>query len=94
VHCFPRRAAPSARRLGASPTAAATTWFYGASGNHFPVHSLALVIPGLAKTSHARLLQLQKEIACLPTGQREYVDWVLANALGEHREVFFGPVDR
>jgi hypothetical protein len=28
----------------------------------------------------------------LRSGEREYVQWVLANALGEHREIFGGPV--
>ena len=71
-------------------------WFFGATGQHFPIHSLALVIPLLAERpsprAHARLLTFWPQTETLRSGEREYVQWVLANALGEHREIFAGPV--
>jgi len=72
-------------------------WFYGATGAHFPIHSLALVIEGLQQVEdpaiRERLSALQDEIRVLPSGQREYVEWVLDNALGNKREIFHAPVD-
>lgn len=74
-----------------------SAWFFGATGQHFPVHSLALVIPPLAKSGNpairSRLIALRAELSALRSGEREYVEWVLSNALGERREIFQGPVD-
>jgi HEAT repeats len=66
-------------------------WFYGAPGSHFPVHSLALLIDGL-RDDRATLEALRREVATLPDGQREFVEWRLDDALGRHVEVFRGPV--
>jgi hypothetical protein len=66
-------------------------WFYGAAGSHFPIHSLGLVIDGL-RDDRATLLALRPAVATLPDGEREYVQWELENALGNHTEVFGGPV--
>jgi len=72
-------------------------WFYGATGAHFPIHSLALVVEGLEQVEdpaiRQRLSTLQGELRALPSGQREYVEWVLDNALGNKREIFHAPVD-
>jgi len=72
-------------------------WFYGATGAHFPVHSLALVIGALKGVEDPavrnRLEALRGEVRALPSGQREYVEWVLGNVLGDYREIFHGPVE-
>lgn len=72
-------------------------WFYGATGAHFPIHSLALVIKALQRVEDPvvrdRLEALRPEIRALPSGQREYVEWVLGLALGDHEEIFHGPVE-
>lgn len=72
--------------------------FFGAEGAHFHIHSLAVVIdalediaddPAIRKT----LSDLYPAVAELRTGEREYVEWTLDNALGIDRPVFHGPVD-
>lgn len=72
-------------------------WFYGATGAHFPIHSLALVIGDLKRVEdpavRQRLEALRGEVKALPSGQREYVEWVLGNAIGDHEEIFHGPVE-
>lgn len=72
-------------------------WFFGASGAHFPVHSLALVIHGLTGTGDPEITTALKELRpllpSLRSGEREYVEWVLDNALGGSREIFAGPTD-
>lgn len=69
-------------------------WFFGAPGNHFPIHSLARVIDGLKKdpAGRERLLSLRKELVGL-RGEREYVEWILDGALGKERGNFHGPVE-
>jgi hypothetical protein len=73
-------------------------WFFGASGAHFRIHSLALLIPAVAELpsprGHRRLVALQSQLRFLRPGEREYVEWVLKNALGEHQEIFYGPSSR
>jgi HEAT repeat protein len=60
-------------------------WFFGASGSHFDVHSLALVIDQLRDSNdpavRKRLEQMHVEILELPLDQRDYVEWVLDMAL-------------
>lgn len=58
-------------------------WFFGAAGEHFPVHSLTIVIPALAglntPAARARLQALRSEIAALPDGERQSVEHALAS---------------
>jgi hypothetical protein len=72
-------------------------WFFGAQGQHFLIHSLARVIEGLRRSgmeSDRRLLEsLRPQVAALPSGEREYVEWILDNALGVDRPIFSDRVD-
>jgi hypothetical protein len=72
-------------------------WFFGAHGAHFKIHSLALVIQSLKSINdpqiHQILEELKPQMTTLRSGEREYVEWVLDNALGISRPYFSGPVD-
>jgi len=72
-------------------------WFFGAQGQHFLIHSLALVIGGLRHSGvgsdRAILESLRSQVARLRSGEREYVEWVLDNALGKDRPIFHDRVD-
>lgn len=67
-------------------------WFFGATGHHFRVHSLAPVIEGLSSTGDQAdrelLAALRPELSALRPGEREYVEWLLDNALGIDRPIF------
>ena len=70
--------------------ASPSNWFFGAEGNHFRVHSLALIIDALSRVEAAeverRLADLSAQTPLLRTGEREYVEWRLRSALGQGRK--------
>jgi hypothetical protein len=72
-------------------------WFFGAQGQHFLIHSLARVIEGLSlsglQSDRLVLESLRPQVAALRSGEREYVEWLLDNALGIDRPVFHDRVD-
>lgn len=65
-------------------------WFSAAAGPHSRMHSLGVIIPILATMpspeSRSALIALRTPVAALRPGERESVEWTLADALGEHRD--------